>query len=332
MGASDGPMNANDMMDYVLRQLDGPALVAAERQLARDPVAARKAERLGQALSQLMDDGETFAPPAGLAERTCQFVFEKRQVRKRRTILDFAPVRVPFRWADVAVAAGIFLAGVLTLLPAMHRSREMGVQAGCSNNLMQLGRALWIYGNQHHHFPFVPEVDAKAPVGSFLALLHDGGQLTNDGLKSIECPSFIGTTKHVHKDMLDFRTVCHLSRTNPEAARHALCTTYAYNVGYFHPGLKRVVPIAADHQAVVPLLADQGPHENFRTMLPGNSPNHSGRGQNVLYTDLHVGWHNSRRISPRDADMYLNNNKDLAPGVDAEDTAILPSLTPALGW
>lgn len=325
-------MNANDMLDYVLRQIDGPALAAAESKLARDPDAAATVERLGLAVSRLLDDGETFRPPAGLADRTCRFVMDNRQPRKRRTILDYAPVRVPFRWADVAVAAGIFLAGVLTLLPAMHRSREAGLQAGCSNNLMQLGRALWLYGNQHHHFPFAPEFDAKAPVGSFLALLHDGGHLTNEGLKSIECPSFIGTTKHLHKDMPDFETVCNLSRTDPEAARHALCTTYAYNAGHVHPDLKRVVPLAADHLSVVPLLADQGPHENYRAMLPGNSPNHSGRGQNVLYSDLHVGWHNSRRISPKDADMYLNDDQLLAPGVDPDDTAFLPSLTPALGW
>jgi hypothetical protein len=325
-------MNANDMLDYVLKQLDGPALAAAEQELASNPEAAARTERLGHAVNRLMDDGAPFAPPRGLAERTSAFVFEKRQPRKRRTILDFAPVRVPFRWADVAVAAGIFLAGVLTLLPAVHRSRELGIQAGCSNNLMQLGRALWLYGNQHDHFPFAPEINAKAPTGAFLAQLHDGGHLTNGELKAIDCPSFIGVEKHVHKDMPAFEKVCDMSREDPTAARHALCTTYAYNVGYFHPDLKRVVPIAADHQAIVPLLADQGPHVNYRSMLTGNSPNHSGRGQNVLYSDLHVGWHNSRRISPRDGDMYLNSNGTLAPGVGAHDTSFLPSLTPALGW
>ncbi len=324
-------MNANDMLDYVLKRLDGPALATAERELSLDPDAAARTERLGLAVSRLMDDGEPVAAPAGLAERTSRLVFERRQP-KRRTILDFAPVRVPFRWADVAVAAGIFLAGVLTLLPAVHRSREMAVQAGCSSNLMQLGRALWLYGNEHRHFPFAPEIDAKAPVGAYLALLHDSGHLTDADLKATDCPSFIGTDKHVRSTLPDFETVCSLNRTDPEAARKVLCSNYGYNVGYHHADLKRVVPFTADLVAVRPLLADQGPHVDYREMLPGNSPNHSGRGQNVLYSDLHVGWHNSRRLSPRDSDMFLNDNRTLAPGLHAEDAAFLPSLTPALGW
>ena len=82
----------------------------------------------------------------------------------------------------------------------------------------------------------------------------------------------------------------------------------------------------------VPLLADQPPHENFRSIRPGNSPNHHGRGQNVVYADLHVGWHNTRRLGPRDADMFLNARNQLAPGVDDDDNVLLPSMVPALGW
>src|SRR5947207_3115330 len=80
------------------------------------PAAARSVDRLGRALHALLDDGESFEPPAGLARRTTRLVAES--ARRRRTILDFVPVVVPFRPADIAVAAGIFLAGLLTLLPA----------------------------------------------------------------------------------------------------------------------------------------------------------------------------------------------------------------------
>jgi hypothetical protein len=79
-------------------------------------------------------------------------------------------------------------------------------------------------------------------------------------------------------------------------------------------------------------LADQPPHENFRHLRPGNSPNHAGRGQNVLYSDLHVGWHNTRRLGPRDEDMFLNARRELAPGIGEDDTALLPSMVPFLGW
>ena len=58
--------------------------------------------------------------PPDLASRTLAFVSEKR---RRRSILDFVPVTVPFRWADAAVAACILLAGLLTLLPAIQPPR-----------------------------------------------------------------------------------------------------------------------------------------------------------------------------------------------------------------
>ena len=40
MGMVD-PMNANDMLDYALGQLEGPALEQAERELAADPAPGR---------------------------------------------------------------------------------------------------------------------------------------------------------------------------------------------------------------------------------------------------------------------------------------------------
>src|SRR5207245_6701486 len=119
-------------------------------------------------------------PPLGLARRTVQYVAESSQQRQRRTILDFRPVTVPFRLADVADAACILFAGLLTLLPAVQKSRERMNVAGCGYNLQQLGRALWQYGSQHHHYPFGPELNPRAPAGAFLALLHDGGLLSDN--------------------------------------------------------------------------------------------------------------------------------------------------------
>src|SRR5262249_5916573 len=147
------PMNASEMIDYVFGQLDGPAREQVEREASRDSRAAETLERLGRAVHRLVDDGETLEAPPDLARRTVVFVAENR---RRRSILDFVPVSVPFRWADVAVAAGIFLASVLTLAPALHRSKERMDQAGCGFNLQQLGVSLAQYAAQHGHFPYAP--------------------------------------------------------------------------------------------------------------------------------------------------------------------------------
>jgi len=274
-------------------------------------------------------DGDGYPPPPGLAGRTLLFVSEATQQR-RRTILDFVPVTVPFRWTDLAVAAGILVAGLLTLLPAVQKSRERMEQAGCGYNLQQLGRALWQYGSRHHHYPFCPDENPKAPAGAFVALLHDGGHLDDGDLGVLDCPC--NGTEPRRSPLPDFKAICRLHATNPKKACAALASDYAYNVGYHHPELGRVGPIAAVHSAVTPLLADQPPHEDFQTLPDGNSPNHGGRGQNVLYTDLHVGWHNTRRLSPKDDDMFLNALHRAAPGVDVDDAALLPSMVPALGY
>ena len=78
MGMND-PMNANDLLDYALGQLDGSAREHVERELAADPAATQAAERLTRAIHRLLDDGEMFAPPPGLAGRTVAFVAETAQ-------------------------------------------------------------------------------------------------------------------------------------------------------------------------------------------------------------------------------------------------------------
>src|SRR5262249_33512442 len=131
MGMADA-MNAQDMLDHALGQLEGPRRAEVERQLAADPSQAHTYDCLVRAIEQLLDDGLAFEAPPDLARRTLAYVSEHR---RQRRILDFVPVRVPFRWADVAVAACVLLAGVLTLLPAVQRSKARMDQAACVFNL-----------------------------------------------------------------------------------------------------------------------------------------------------------------------------------------------------
>lgn len=319
-------MNSTEMLDYALGGLDGPAHEQAERVLASDPITAETVASLTRAIHALCNDGESYAPPPGLARRTVQFAAHAS--RRKRSILDFVPVAVPFRWADVAVAAGILVAGLLTLMPAVQRSKIRMEQAGCGYNLQQLGRALWQYGSQHHHYPFGPEHNQNAPTGSFVALLRDSGLLTD--LATLNCPCTGPETRTTR--LPDFSTVCELHQTDPKRCGELLAfLDYAYNVGYRHKS-GRVEPINAIHSGKMPLLADQPAYQQLRLIRPGNSPNHGGRGQNVLYSDLHVGWHNTRRLGPNDPDMFLNHRQEPAPGVEPDDAALLPGVFPFTGW
>ncbi|AGA29171.1 hypothetical protein [Singulisphaera acidiphila] len=302
-------MNASDQLDYVLGQLEGPTRELADAEVATDPHLAEVLDRLGRAVHQLLDDGETIQVPTHLLVRTRAFVAEHG---RRRTILDYVPTTVPFRWADIAVAAGIFLAGLLTLVPAMQRSKDRMAQAGCGFNLRQLGIGLAQYAGLHHQYPYGPTDRPNAVAGTYAVTLQDSGLLKD--LKALDCPCNGSCEQESPKPH------------SPESYRRMLDGDYAYHVGYRNRS-GRPGPVLASHSSHVPLLADQPAHEGG-VILEGNSPNHGGRGQNVLFSDGHITWHTTRQVSPLDLDIFLNEDHRPGPGVNANDAALIPSLFP----
>jgi hypothetical protein len=318
-------MNADHMIDYVLGRLEGPDREHLEAVLHSDPEASARVQVLSRAVYLLLDDGDDLPQPAGLAARTIAMVARSRN--RPRSILDYVPVRVPFRWADFAVAATIFIASVLTLVPAVERSRERMNQAGCVFNLQQLGQSLAQYASLHPFYPYPPSQPSGAHAGTFVALLHDAGMLRD--LSVLDCPNN-GRCPERPTDLPSFEQLEHIRRTNPERYQKILCWDYAYNVGYRHPS-GRTGPLESRPPMAVPVVADQPHHVNYAHILEGNSPNHNGRGQNVLYSDGSIRFHHSRRISPHDDDLYLNNRHELQPGLDERDSVLLPSYSPFSG-
>lgn len=320
-------MNAQEMLDYAMGQLEGSPLQPIEQDVATDPDVAEQIQRLERSIRALVDDGEMIEAPRGLARRTMTFVAEHGV--RRRSILEYIPVKVPFRWADVAVAASILVAGLLTLVPAMHRSRDRMDQAGCGFNLQQLGLGLAQYAMAHNTYPYGSADNPKSAVahaGSFVAMLHEAGLLHDP--ERLDCPCN-GTSSH-RGPLPDVKTLTQIRLKDQNAYIDLLCWDYAYNVGYRRasgaPG-----PITASASEAIPLLADQPAHEDTQRILEGNSPNHGGRGQNVLYSDLHVRWHNTRQLGPHDDDMFLNDDHRPAPGVRLMDAALLPGRFPFAG-
>jgi competence protein ComGC len=302
MGTVD-PMNTEDLLDYALGQLDGPARDSVEAEIASNPVRATQVDRLELAIHQLLDDGETIEPPSGLASRTVLFVADRTS---KRAVLDFVPARVPFRWADVAVAAGILMAGLLTLLPAMHATRNKVNQMGCGFNLQQLGASLASYAIRHNsHYPDVCSKETTGShVGHYAVALKDENLLRD--IKSLHCPC---------------RGPCpEIVSPRPEPQH----IDYAYNVGYRFDPTADPEPARHGMPAAIPLLADQPPHTDG-TILDGNSPNHGFRGQNVLFSDLHVEWFATRRVK-LDKDLFLNDQNLPEPGIGLHDSALVPAV------
>jgi hypothetical protein len=317
-------MKADEMIDYVLGQVDGAERERLERGLRDDGEQPARVERLRQAIYRLLDDGTPFEHPPDLARRTVAHVAQRRRTR---SFSDYVPIRVPFRWADFAVAAGIFVAGVLTLLPAIQRSRERMNQAGCVFNLQQLGNSFGQYATVNQLMPYPPSSKDDAPAGSFASMLHDAGVL--DNAKLLDCPCN-GPCPHTSHELVGFDQLEHIRRTDPAQFQRMVSFDYAYNIGYRHTA-QHTGPLDFAHSSQIPVLADQPSHDGLR-IRDGNSPNHGGRGQNVLFGDGTVRWFRTRQVNLRDPDLYLNNNHQPRPGVHQEDSVLVPSHTPFRGW
>jgi hypothetical protein len=319
-------MNAEEMLDFALGQLEDPRRRAVEEAGRTDPELTAKARRVRHAVHLLVDDGYTYDPPPRLTQRTLGLVAEARS--RRRSILDYVPTQLPFRWADFAVAASIFIASLLTLVPAVHKSRERMNQVGCVFNLSQIGSSLAQYVSMHPSYPYPPSHRADAHSGLFAAILHDAGLLRD--LSVLDCPYNGSCAMHDAKDMDSFEKIDDLRKADPARYQKLVSWDYGYNAGY-RRNSGRSGPLEARPASLVAVVADQPPRDAHLGVIDQNSPNHGGTGQNVLYSDGGVRWHSNRRISPNDLDLYLNNARQLKPGLDVHDSVVLPVHVPFVG-
>jgi len=276
-------MTAQDMLDYAFGLVEEPRREAFEMEMAADPALADRVTRLGASIARLVDDGEEIEPPADLADRTLALV-ERRRLRPH--FQDYVPTRLPFRWADVAVAATVFLAAILTLSVPLMKSRAQMDQAACAFNLGKLGVSLAKYSSTHGSYPFVP---ASYPVGTYGVMLHDSNNLPDPSVLS--CPS---ASKHPQRGTLpDFDKFRKLFAESPKACSAMLDGHFAYNIGYRRP-TGEASPVPDAPMSLIPVASDSPGCDGEGHILDGNSPNHGGHGQNVLFTDGHVSWRRNR--------------------------------------
>ena len=93
MGMVD-PMNAQDMLDHALGQLEGPAREQAERETRRRPRPGRDVSTVSvRAIDRLLDDGEAIEAPSrsGVPHPRLR----RGEPPAARAILDFVPVTRP---------------------------------------------------------------------------------------------------------------------------------------------------------------------------------------------------------------------------------------------
>ena len=96
------------------------------------------------------------------------------------------------------------------------------------------------------------------------------------------------------------------------AGCYAYCLGFHDEQGNYYPA-RRTTGI----KAILPIMADAPP---LTHVLTGNSANHGGFGQNVLFQDGHVTFLKTRVF--KGDDIYLNKDNQVAAGKDAADIVL----------
>ena len=225
------------------------------------------------------------------------------------------------------MAAGIFVAGLMTLLPAIQRSRERMNQAGCVFNLQQLGNSFGQYATVNQLMPYPPSSRADAS-GRRPSRRCCTMPAYCDDAKLLDCPCN-GPCRTPATTLIGFDRLEHIRRTDPARFRALVSFDYAYNIGYRHAPAAR--PVGFPAFLAVPVLADQ-PESRRTPDRRGNSPEPRRTGPERALRRWQRAMVPHPPRPPDDPDLYLNNDRLPRPGLTEGDSVLVPSHVPFHGW
>jgi prepilin-type N-terminal cleavage/methylation domain-containing protein/prepilin-type processing-associated H-X9-DG protein len=257
-----------------------------------------------------------------------------------------------FSLIEIVVVIGIIAILMAILLATVEKVRHQAYRANCASNLRQVGQAVLMYVNEHHgEWPRTTYLPGAPPVYGTGSTASDpfaaaGGPVANDVTASVflllrvaklppamvMCPYndvnvFHAEPKPVlsRANFTDYKTNLGYSFANPYPDPAAV------TAGYKLSGrLSAEFAVAADlNPGVAP------PRDDVRAPTPGAvtsvqklglSRNHEKRGQNVLFGDGHVQWHETALCGVRGDNIYTNTADAIdASPVGKDDTILLPT-------
>jgi hypothetical protein len=307
-----------NLAGYLLKALDPDTERQVEQYLHNHPDARPRLERLRRTLDRLASDRDDVDPPPGLRFQTLARIAEHRcrtlPQAPAPSLSQRAGGRTSWRAVNAIVAAGLFL--TLGGLGAhwLYQRWIAQDQLACQNNLERWYVALTSYANQNGGA--LPKIEAQPPknrAGLVVVMLPDTGF-------SVTCSA--NAPRSPRRLSLD--DVIEMEKTKPEEFESLirdLAGCYAYTLGYqeevggqpCHFGLR------LDSGAETPVMADR-PTFSDGGVAFANSPNHGGRGQNVLFVGGQVRFYKEPLVNGDD--IYHNRENRVAAGIGISDVVL----------
>ena len=329
--------NQHDLLDYLADALEPDERLAIDESLRRDPALKDELRQVRRRLEVLNDTGLDYDPPPGLAIRTLEFIAQQERAavrtaptadnrvelklaRKRNWRGDAArepltPAMHSWRFVDIAVAVAVCLAAAGLVFPLLNMSRSNARVMACANNLREVGLAMTQYSeHQNGFFPRVAETGSLAAGGIYAPTLLAGGYITDP--RTFICPD----SSLADDVSLRIPTVAEVQAATGERLtqlRRRMGGSYGYALGYRQAGVYR--PTRNLYRDTFALVADE-PSEDC-----SSSPNHSGKGHNVLLEDGHIVFLKSCRLAGSMDDIFTNDDGKAAAGCHVNDAVIVRS-------
>lgn len=329
-----------DLPGYLLHTLDPASERAVEEHLEANPAARQELLKM-RPLLKAMDTADpepskelifrTLRTIAGLRMNEPQPIApqEKRAVTasSAKHAIKTLPGLEPWKASDIDTASSswrradaIALIAVVMLIliaipPVLQYVRDRAMQVECKENLRQIYVSMQRYMQDHQGT--IPSLSDNHRAGVYASMLKDSG-LWGDRMR-LGCPPGSPTTP---------QSLAEVQRHSDDELAYwqKFAGSYAYHLGYTQNenGVMKIKSLRQGDGDLLPILADRPARNGERPdWMTSNSPNHGGRGQNVLFLGGSADFRVSRSLFEcADRDIYCNNQNQQAAGLNIKDVVL----------
>ena len=253
----------------------------------------QRAERIMQLLGLLEDlpghedagDGEL------IVQRTMAAIQRDRDALEQQAARSSMRSGLPIR--ELAAVLAIMIVGGTLLWPLMRHNRLIAQRRACATQLQEVAKGLALYADTYQGVLPTHKVQAGAHWDRLNRFAEDGTALSNSA------HLFLGVwTKHIDPSTL----LCPGNDNEVKLTRHSMDWPSSKARHLSYQNQYRSGGVHLDSAADVAILADVNPlfARGNEADPMDNSPNHAGRGQNVLLGNGTVSWLTTPRLENGD--------------------------------